>query len=779
MDMGPFTPDVSAVVLRARTGDREAFRPLVERYQNAVSAAALAIVRDVSWSHDIAQEVFVEAWSNLPQLREPNSFGPWLLQITRRRALGSLRGQVRRLSRDDAWHSLEPLAAADAETLAREHETQQELLAALESLPDDARELLVLFYREGQSTRQLASLLELSEAAVRKRLQRAREALREKAEAFGAQALASAPPLSFVSQVQRRLALQQAPAPARVRVQGLAAAAAIALALGGLLLWQHLAFEAESEEIHQRATGGLTVGDPPPAAERASPAPPLAPGAAPPRFAATPAASDAASGAQTPAAPAQLAAEPTRTRPQEYIPGTPDAVVGVDRARLSQLCHHCKQLLEEVRRDLLAKERQRATRTAGPEMTTELALRSDPRVAVAMHAVMRLHGALLVVDQRQALDPVRDVTAEVARLADLTDLSTPQITPVTPPLRIATIDMPKVLEHLGGAVRAPAQEGEARVRQLASASAGLLLVGAQSMARVPAAADATAAVENALDTGQAIAQLPRVTASRIGVVNFARALRECADCPLMKRDLPGRAPVDAAELERRMKEVFESLAARLEYDVVFKRGELQSLLVLDNSDAVTDLTAELLRSYDQTYAPSPLQLPDLEAKVSLANVTSARMAQALAAFARRDVDLGNCLQENERIFISTPAETLRAIFDEVGRRYHLAWSDDGVALHARCSKASRIAELAMEETRPELDLLVTAAAETHGEDCLGLRLREIAPYSPWSRRGFQQGDLLTKVNGRAVCTDPSALEALPRSRPGELTVQRNGRALSL
>ncbi len=101
-------------------------------------------------------------------------FGPWLLQITRRRALGSLRGQALRLSRDDAWRSLEPLAAADAETLAREHETQQELLAVLESLPDDARELLVLFYREGPATRQLASLLELSEVAVRKRLQRAR-----------------------------------------------------------------------------------------------------------------------------------------------------------------------------------------------------------------------------------------------------------------------------------------------------------------------------------------------------------------------------------------------------------------------------------------------------------------------------------------------------------------------------------------------------------------------------------------------------------------------------
>src|SRR5262249_44855503 len=72
--------------------------------------------------------------------------------------------------------------ALDARPTAVEHlvaaEQREALRAAIASLPDDTREVLILFYREGQSAGQVASLLELTEDAVKKRLSRARASLR-------------------------------------------------------------------------------------------------------------------------------------------------------------------------------------------------------------------------------------------------------------------------------------------------------------------------------------------------------------------------------------------------------------------------------------------------------------------------------------------------------------------------------------------------------------------------------------------------------------------------
>ena len=77
-----------------------------------VAAIALAIVRDVPASEDIAQEAFLSAWQNLRRLQNPASFLPWLRQITRNLARDHLRAR-RRLPReaDDADAAIE--AAAD------------------------------------------------------------------------------------------------------------------------------------------------------------------------------------------------------------------------------------------------------------------------------------------------------------------------------------------------------------------------------------------------------------------------------------------------------------------------------------------------------------------------------------------------------------------------------------------------------------------------------------------------------------------------------------------
>ncbi|MCC6806015.1 MAG: sigma-70 family RNA polymerase sigma factor [Deltaproteobacteria bacterium] len=208
-----FTFDLTDDVRAAQRGDEPAFVRLIERYQNAVSAVALAIVRNASWSQDVAQDAFVSAWRHLKELRRPESFGPWLLQLVRKEALTQLRQNKRRARREDGFQTLQPVAAGDASAALDERTMYEKLYAALDDVPADARELLLLYYREGKSSEQVGRLLDLGAAAVRKRLERAREILRDRFDAIEAAAKKSAPVAGFALLVLAAMRASAAAAP--------------------------------------------------------------------------------------------------------------------------------------------------------------------------------------------------------------------------------------------------------------------------------------------------------------------------------------------------------------------------------------------------------------------------------------------------------------------------------------------------------------------------------------------------------------------------------------
>jgi RNA polymerase sigma factor (sigma-70 family) len=223
----------------ARAGDRDAYGRIVCACQNTITAIALAIVRDVPSSEDIAQEAFLGAWQHLRRLHNPDSFLPWLRQITRNLARDHLRAKQRapHAIDFDSEERMEAAIAAAADpapsppdALIDEERTRaaSELISAL---PAESRETLLLFYREGQSSQQVAALLGLSDAAVRKRLSRARQAVREDLLArFGEFAHGSAPAAGFATIVTGALVVASPPAAA--------ASMLTAGALGGKTLLQ-------------------------------------------------------------------------------------------------------------------------------------------------------------------------------------------------------------------------------------------------------------------------------------------------------------------------------------------------------------------------------------------------------------------------------------------------------------------------------------------------------------------------------------------------------------
>jgi RNA polymerase sigma factor (sigma-70 family) len=168
---------MSDLVLRAQQGDMVAFEALINRWSGAVCAIGLGICRDVAASEEVAQEVFIAVWQGLTELRNAESFGPWVRQLARNKALTHARTDRRRWARvvPDEDRVAAAQVSGDVLLAAEERRVVQE---ALDALPADTRDVMVLFYREGQSVRQVAHLLELSENAVKKRLSRARAHVR-------------------------------------------------------------------------------------------------------------------------------------------------------------------------------------------------------------------------------------------------------------------------------------------------------------------------------------------------------------------------------------------------------------------------------------------------------------------------------------------------------------------------------------------------------------------------------------------------------------------------
>jgi RNA polymerase sigma factor (sigma-70 family) len=230
-------------VLLARGGDQAAFHRLVDRCANTVTAIAFAILRNVEASEDVAQEVFLAAWSKLRSLRNPASFLPWLRQVTRNQAHLWQRAHQREIADGELLLTVEDGRPSPADRVLRDEEIRL-VREVLDALPDEAREVLVLYYREECSSRQVAHLLGISEDAVRQRVSRARAMLRaEVLQRFGGTAARTAPGTAFGIAVAAALTMTAptvsaavAASAASTKIGGAAVVAKASLA-GGVLGW--------------------------------------------------------------------------------------------------------------------------------------------------------------------------------------------------------------------------------------------------------------------------------------------------------------------------------------------------------------------------------------------------------------------------------------------------------------------------------------------------------------------------------------------------------------
>lgn len=203
--------DLSDDVELAKQGNIQAFTRLIAQTKNTISSIALAIVKDIDSSEEVAQMVYIASWQNLTQLKSNSSFLPWLRQMTRYTAYNFLRDNkiARKITGDKAEQLLldfcHPQSSLDDSLLRAEQSAILEDF--INDLPDESREVVLLYYREEQSTQQVAQLLTLSEANVRKKLSRVRGLLKKKLIAkYGKLIFSTIPTAGFTSIVLATLA---------------------------------------------------------------------------------------------------------------------------------------------------------------------------------------------------------------------------------------------------------------------------------------------------------------------------------------------------------------------------------------------------------------------------------------------------------------------------------------------------------------------------------------------------------------------------------------------
>ena len=169
------TVDDGPLVRRVLGGDREAFGELVRRHQDVLYRFLRGMGTDHDTAVDLIQEAFVKAYDALASCREPAHFRAWLFRIARNRCLDHVKN-VRQLS---IPLSALPRAEAIVDERAAGPEPRLILCAALERLPTALREAFLLKHDAGYAYEEIAELTGASVSAVKMRVHRARESLRE------------------------------------------------------------------------------------------------------------------------------------------------------------------------------------------------------------------------------------------------------------------------------------------------------------------------------------------------------------------------------------------------------------------------------------------------------------------------------------------------------------------------------------------------------------------------------------------------------------------------
>ncbi len=169
---------ITSLVSAARKGDEHAFAELVRVWQDIAVAYAASILRDYHLAEDAAQEAFVEAYRELPSLREPAAFSAWFRTIIFKQCDRVRRRKQPPLTDLDAALAVASPLPSPQDDLER-RETTVAVWQAIAALSEAERAVVLLYYMGDHSHAAIAEFLNITANAVKTRLYAARKRLRK------------------------------------------------------------------------------------------------------------------------------------------------------------------------------------------------------------------------------------------------------------------------------------------------------------------------------------------------------------------------------------------------------------------------------------------------------------------------------------------------------------------------------------------------------------------------------------------------------------------------
>jgi RNA polymerase sigma-70 factor (ECF subfamily) len=166
-----------ALIERARRGDTKAFERLYRDHVGRVHGLCLRMTRNPELAADCCQDAFIKAWKALPRFEARASFSTWLHRIAVNTVLEKRRSpSAAEMAVEDPTDYQEPVMSFDSPV------EERELEAAIESLPQGARDALVLCGLYGYEHSEAASMLGIAVGTCKAQLHRARGLLKDRLE---------------------------------------------------------------------------------------------------------------------------------------------------------------------------------------------------------------------------------------------------------------------------------------------------------------------------------------------------------------------------------------------------------------------------------------------------------------------------------------------------------------------------------------------------------------------------------------------------------------------
>ena len=176
----------SELIARLKKKDREAFKNIVERWQDMVYNTAIGFLQNAEDAEDIAQEVFISVFESISSFKEKSKLSTWIYRITVSKCLDHLRKKKRK----KRFAFVQSLYGKNEELIidppdffhpginTENKENAAVLFKAIGKLPENQKTAFVLNKMENLSYREISEVMDSTESAIDALLQRAKKNLK-------------------------------------------------------------------------------------------------------------------------------------------------------------------------------------------------------------------------------------------------------------------------------------------------------------------------------------------------------------------------------------------------------------------------------------------------------------------------------------------------------------------------------------------------------------------------------------------------------------------------